>query len=85
MALESENKKSTFEIVRDIVAKTLSIDESKVTKESDFLTDLGADSIDLVEIYMGLEDEYQVSIPDSEIPNIKTVGDLVEFVDTKMA
>ena len=85
MALESENKKSTFEIVRDIVAKTLSIDESKVTKESDFLTDLGADSIDLVEIYMGLEDEYQVSIPDSEIPNIKTVGDLVEFVDTNMA
>ena len=85
MALENENKKSTFEIVRDIVAKTLSIDESKVTKESDFLTDLGADSIDLVEIYMGLEDEYQVSIPDSEIPNIKTVGDLVEFVDTKMA
>lgn len=74
----------TFETVREVIAKTLSIDESKVTMEADFLADLGADSIDLVEIYMGLEDEYGLSIPDSELPNIKTVGDLVKFVDGKV-
>lgn len=75
---------TTFETVRGIIAKTLSIDESKVTLESDLLQDLGADSIDLVEIYMGLEDEYGTSIPDSEIPEVETVQDLVTFVDEKM-
>ncbi len=71
----------TFETVRKVIAKSLSIDESKVTPEADFVTDLGADSIDLVEIYMGLEDEYGCSIPDEELPNIKTVKDLVDFVE----
>ncbi len=75
---------TTFETVRSIIAKTLSIDESKVTLEADLLQDLGADSIDLVEIYMGLEDEFGASIPDSEIPEIKTVQDLVKFVDEKL-
>ncbi len=75
---------TTFETVRSIIAKTLSIDESKVTLEADLLQDLGADSIDLVEIYMGLEDEFGTSIPDSEIPEIKTVQDLVKFVDEKL-
>lgn len=75
---------TTFEIVRGIVAKTLSVDESKVNLDSNLVQDLGADSIDLVEIYMGLEDQYGTSIPDSEIPEINTVRDLVTFVDEKM-
>ncbi|MGN1259088.1 MAG: acyl carrier protein [Christensenellales bacterium] len=74
----------SFEKVKKIIAKNLSVDESKVTMESDFVADLGADSIDLVEIYMDLEDEYKMSIPDNELPNIKTVGDLVNFVDSKI-
>ncbi len=74
----------SFEKVRKIIAKNLSVDEAKVTMESDFVADLGADSIDLVEIYMDLEDEYKMSIPDNELPNIKTVGDLVNFVDSKL-
>jgi len=53
--------------------------------ESDFINDLGADSIDLVEIYMDLEDEFNLSIPDQDLPNIKTVGDLVKFIDGKLA
>lgn len=73
---------TTFETVRGIIAKTLSIDESKVVLDADLLQDLGADSIDLVEIYMGLEDAYGMSIPDSELPDIKTVKDLVDFVDS---
>ena len=74
----------TFEKVRKIVAKNLSIDENKIALESDFVADLGADSIDLVEIYMDLEDEFKISVPDEELPNIKTVNDLVSFIDTKI-
>lgn len=74
----------SFEKVRKIIAKNLSVDEAKVTMEADFVNDLGADSIDLVEIYMDLEDEYNMSIPDDELPNIKTVADLVNFVDSKV-
>ena len=73
-----------FEKIRAIIAKNLSVSEDKVTMESDFVNDLGADSIDLVEIYMDLEDEFEMSIPDQELPNIKTVGDLVKFIETKI-
>ena len=74
-----------FDKVKKIVAKNLSISEEKVTLEADFINDLGADSIDLVEIYMDLEDEFNLSIPDQDLPNIKTVGDLVKFIDSKLA
>ena len=73
----------TFETVQGIIVKNLSVDKSKVTMEADFVTDLGADSIDLVEIYMDLEDTFKLSIPDDELPNIKKVGDLVKFIDEK--
>lgn len=74
-----------FDKIKKIVAKNLSISEDKVTMEADFINDLGADSIDLVEIYMDLEDEFNMSIPDQDLPNIKTVGDLVNFMDSKLA
>jgi len=74
-----------FDKIKKIVAKNLSISEDKVKMESDFINDLGADSIDLVEIYMDLEDEFNLSIPDQDLPNIKTVGDLVKFIDGKLA
>ena len=74
----------TFEKVKKIVAKNLSIDENKIKPESDFVAELGADSIDLVEIYMDLEDEFKISVPDEELPNIKTDNDLVTFIDSKM-
>jgi len=73
-----------FEKIKKIIAKNLSISEDKVTMEADFVNDLGADSIDLVEIYMDLEDEFETSIPDQDLPNIKTVGDLVKFIDSKV-
>ena len=73
-----------FEKIKKIIAKNLSISEDKVTMEADFVNDLGADSIDLVEIYMDLEDEFELSIPDQELPNIKTVGDLVKFIEDNM-
>lgn len=73
-----------FDKIKKIIAKNLSISEEKVTLEADFVNDLGADSIDLVEIYMDLEDEFNMSIPDQDLPNIKTVGDLVNFIDSKV-
>lgn len=74
----------SFEKIKKIIAKNLSVSEDKVTMEADFVNDLGADSIDLVEIYMDLEDEFNMSIPDQDLPNIKTVGDLVAFIDGKI-
>lgn len=71
----------TFDKVVEILAKQLSTDKTKIKPETNILTDLGADSLDLVEVLMSLEDEFGVSIPDEAIPEIKTVGDLVKYID----
>lgn len=80
----AENTKlnTTFEKVRDIIAKQLSVKPEEVKAESNIAEDLGADSLDLVEILMSLEDEFGISIPDEAIPQIKTIKDVVEFIDT---
>ena len=71
----------TEQKVKDILAKQLGVDKNKINENTNIATDLGADSLDLVEILMSLEEEFSVSIPDEAIPNIKTVGDLVAFID----
>lgn len=80
----AENTKlnATFEKVRDIIAKQLSVKPEEVKVESNIAEDLGADSLDLVEILMSLEDEFGISIPDEAIPQIKTIKDVVEFIDS---
>lgn len=75
-------EKTTFEKVRDIIANQLSVKPEQVTEKSNIAEDLGADSLDLVEILMSLEDEFGVSIPDEAIPQIKTIKDVVEFIDS---
>ncbi len=67
--------------VKEILSKQLGVDIAKISAETNIATDLGADSLDLVEILMSLEDEFSISIPDEAIPGIKTVKDLVEFID----
>lgn len=67
--------------VKEILAKQLSSDVSKITKDTNIATDLGADSLDLVEILMSLEEEFSISIPDEAIPTIKTVGELVSYIE----
>ena len=69
-----------FEKIRDIVAEQLGVDADKVTMESSFVDDLGADSLDIVELVMALEETFGVEIPDSEAEKISTVGDVVEYV-----
>ncbi len=73
----------TFEKVVDILSKQLGIEKNKINKNTNIATDLGADSLDLVEILMSLEDEFSVSIPDEAIPEIKTVDDLVRYIDSQ--
>lgn len=77
----AEKTNSTLEKVRDIIAKQLSVKPESVTDTSNIAEDLGADSLDLVEILMALEDEFGISIPDEAIPQIKTIKDVVAFID----
>ena len=69
-----------FEKIREIVVEQLGVEEDQVTMESSFVDDLGADSLDIVELVMALEEAFGVEIPDSEAEKISTVGDVVEYV-----
>ena len=69
-----------FEKVREIIADKLSLDEDEKKMESSFVDDLGADSLDLVELVMALEDEFDLEIPDEEVEKVTTVGDVVEYI-----
>ena len=69
-----------FERVRKIIVEQLGVDEDDVTLDSSFIDDLGADSLDIVELIMALEEEFDLEIPDSEAEKITTVGDAVEYI-----
>ena len=70
-----------FDKIKAILAEQLDVDEDSLTLETDIAKDLNADSLDVVEILMSIEDEFSVEIPDEEIENIKTIGDLVEYIE----
>ena len=69
--------------VKKIVADHLGIDEAKVTEEASFIDDLGADSLDTVELVMAFEEEFGSEISDNEAEKILTVGDAVKFIESK--
>lgn len=69
-----------FEKVKEIISEKLSINEDDITMDSSFVDDLNADSLDLVELMMALEDELDTEIPDEEAENFKTVGDVVKYL-----
>lgn len=71
-----------FEKVKEILTQQLDVEEEKVTMEASITDDLGADSLDVVDMLMSLEDEFDVEIPDEEIENIKVVGDLVKYIES---
>lgn len=73
-----------FEKIRDIILAQLPVDSEEITEETNIAEDLGADSLDVVEIAMAIEEDFGVSIPDEDIPNLKTVRDLVEYVESNM-
>jgi acyl carrier protein len=78
--LRGGEKGMIFEKVRDIIAEQLGIDPDEITMESSFIDDLGADSLDIVELIMALEEEFDIEIPDEDAEKIKTVGDVVEYL-----
>ena len=71
-----------FEKVRDIIVETLSCDADKVTPEARLAEDLEADSLDVVDLVMSLEEEFDIEIPDEEVENIKEVGDIVKYIES---
>jgi acyl carrier protein len=69
-----------FELIKKIIVEVLNVDESEVKMESTFIDDLGADSLDVLQIIMGLEEELDIEIPDDAAEKIVTVGDAVEQI-----
>jgi acyl carrier protein len=69
-----------FEKVKGIIADQLGLDEEEITLESSFIDDLGADSLDIVELIMALEGEFDMEIPDEEAEKISTVGNVVDYI-----
>mgnify|MGYP001244524247 FL=1 len=72
-----------FERVKEIIVEQLDVEESKVTMEASFRDDLEADSLDVVELVMELEDEFDLEIGDEEAEQITTVGDAVKYIESK--
>ncbi|HAK73457.1 MAG TPA: acyl carrier protein [Sporomusaceae bacterium] len=72
---------TTFDKVKEIVVEQLGVDEADVAMDSTFIDDLGADSLDIVELIMAFEEEFNIEIPDEIAEKIKTVRDAVEYID----
>jgi acyl carrier protein len=73
---------ATFDKVKEIIVERLSVDEKDVKEEASFIDDLGADSLDTVELVMALEEEFGMEIPDEEAEKITTVGDAVKYIES---
>ncbi|MBC8546194.1 acyl carrier protein [Clostridiaceae bacterium NSJ-31] len=73
-----------FEKVKGIIMDQLDVEEDAVTMEASIIDDLGADSLDVVDLVMSLEEEFDVEIPDEEVENIKTVGDIVKYIEDQI-
>lgn len=74
------NPDAIFEKVKEVIIEQLAVEEDSVKLDTSFIDDLGADSLDIVELIMALEEEFDLQIPDSEAEKIMTVGDVVEYI-----
>ncbi len=74
-----------FEKVKEIIVEQLGVTDTTVTMEASFIDDLGADSLDIVELIMALEEEFDTEIPDSDAEKIVTVGDVVDYIKEHLA
>lgn len=70
-----------LEKVKAILSEQFDVEEDSITPETTIADDLGADSLDVVDLLMSIEDEFEIEIPDEEIDNIKTVGELVKYIE----
>jgi len=74
-------REEILEKVKAVIVEQLNVEEDDVNEEASFVDDLGADSLDIVELVMALEEEFGVSIPDEQAESIKTVGDAVAYIE----
>ena len=74
-----------FEQVKKILCDQLDLEEEQVNEDSEVIDDLGADSLDIVDLVMTLEEEFDTKIPDEDIENLKTVGDIVKYIEDRVA
>lgn len=80
---QAKETKTMLEKMKEIIAEQLSVDAESITEASSFKDDLGADSLDLFELVMALEDEYSVEIPAEDLQNLLTVGDVMNYLKEK--
>ncbi|MGN0610845.1 MAG: acyl carrier protein [Ruminiclostridium sp.] len=73
-----------FDKVKKIIIDQLDVEEDKVTEAASITDDLGADSLDVVDLVMSFEEEFDIEIPDDQVEKIKTVGDIVKFIEEKV-
>jgi len=78
-----KNQVSIEERVKKIVAEQLNVSEDKISPETSFINDLGADSLDMVELVMHFEEDFEMQIPDEEAEKIQTVGDAISYIESK--
>ena len=71
----------TIDKVKEMLSNQLNVEVDKISKDSKIVEDLGADSLDMIEMLMAFEEEFGLSIPDDKAENLKTVGDVVDFID----
>ena len=74
------NSEEVFEKVKEIIVNQLGVADTAVTLEASFIDDLGADSLDIVELVMALEEEFDMEIPDEDAEKVVTVGDVVDYI-----
>ena len=79
------SSEEVFEKVKNVIIEQLGVAENNITMEASFIDDLGADSLDIVELIMALGEEFDIEIPDSDAEKVVTVGDVVEYIKDHVA
>lgn len=74
------NKDQIFDKVKGIIVEQLGVEEDEVTPDASFIEDLGADSLDIVELIMALEEEFDLEVPDEDAEKLQTVNDVIEYI-----
>jgi len=85
VASSSSAPTSVEERVIDIVCENLGVNKEQVTRQTAFIEDIGADSLDIVELVMELEEEFEITIPDDQAEQIKTVGEAIDYIEREQA